>query len=193
MTAMSMRDVPLEPLSAKGFAPYGWLLAGGDGPPSYARDGLELWRFPFESDAPLRLQVMRYHFQPMRFQRLERHLAVTEARFPAGGAAAVLIVAGATDASDPQAAPDPSDIRAFLLGGGRGVMFRPGIWHGLDCFPAAPPHADFLFMSDAATEEEIEAQPLPVSGRRTHVVDYALRDGTTFRVVDPAGLLRAPA
>lgn len=179
---MPVLDIPIEPLDAETFAPYGMLLAPA-GPPFYARTGLDLWRFPFASDAPARLQIMRYHHQPMAFSRLERHLAVTEARFPLHGAAAILIVAGETGPA-PEDAPDPSAIRAFRLDGDAGILFRPGIWHGLDCYPLAPPHADFLFLSDEATEIEIESQPTPISATRTHVHDYAA-DGISFRVVAP--------
>ena len=181
--------VPVEALTASAFAPYGWLLAGGLAAPSHARPGLDVWALPFRAAAPVRLQIMRYRHQAMRFSQLERHVGVTEGRTPLAGSAAVLVVAGTTDNADPRAVPAPDVLRAFLMDGSCGVMFRPGLWHALDCFPLTPPYADFLFLSDEATETEIEAQSRPASGRWTHVVDYAETLGLGFAVSDPAGLL----
>lgn len=73
-------DVGLEPLTAATFEPYGWLLGAPDGPADFERPGLWNWRLPFNSDAKLRLQVMRYEFQEMRLSRFEKHIRVTEAR-----------------------------------------------------------------------------------------------------------------
>lgn len=180
--------VPVEPLDRTAFAPFGLLLEAPLAPASYSRPNLDLWRLPFSADAPTRLQIMRYRFQPMRFSRLERHLAVTEARF-ASGATAVLVVAGDATSPGREDPPSPDTLRAFLIGGSAGILFRPGVWHGLDCYPAAPPHADFLFLSDEQTETEIESQSRPVSGIRTEVVDYRERDGIVFAVSDPGDLL----
>ena len=177
-------SIPVEPLTEAAFQPHGWLLAASD-TPSFSRPGLDLWRKPFVSNAPTRLQIMRYHRQPMRFRRLERHIAVTEARFPVAGARAVLIVAGETSTLSPEDTPQKEAVRAFLLDGSVGVMFRPGIWHGLDCYPVDADFADFLFLSDEATETEIESQVEPFSGERTHVAAYP----ETFCVADPQGLL----
>ena len=183
--------VAVEPLTARVFAPYGGLLAGGAEAASYVRPGLDVWAQPFLASAPPRLQVMRYHHQPMDFALLERHVGVTEARVPLAGAAAVLVVGGLTDIVDAGDVPEPTSLRAFLLDGTCGVIFRPGLWHALDCFPVSSPHADFLLISDEATEREIEGQKSPVSGRWTHVADYAAQ-GVSFEVSDPRGLLMFP-
>ncbi len=90
-------------------------------------------------------------------------------------------VAGSTGPA-PDDVPDPSSVRAFRFDGSCGLLFKPGVWHSLDCFPLAVPHADFVLMSDHATEEEIEAWTQPSSGERTHVADYSLR-GIEFRIV----------
>ena len=127
---MKTTAVPVRRLTADDFAPYGTLVAGGLGEPDFTRPKLENWRLGFASDAPLRLQVMRYHAQRMVISQFERHLCVTETRCPIGGAQGVLVVAGKTDGDAP---PCPDTIRAFLIDG-PGVMLKPGVWHGLDCF-----------------------------------------------------------
>lgn len=175
-------DIALEPLTALTFEPYGWLLAAPDGPADFTRPGLSNWRLPFKSDAELRLQVMRYGVQDMRLSCFEKHTRVTEARTPIGPAPAVLVVAG-----DPktQAPPTPGSVRAFLLDGSTGIMFRPGVWHGLDCFPVRPPFVDYLFLSDSATEDEIETLGDPAQGVRTQIFNFPME----FTVTDPLGLM----
>ncbi|MEM7683369.1 MAG: ureidoglycolate lyase [Pseudomonadota bacterium] len=173
--------VPVRRLTADDFAPYGTLVAGGLGKSDFTRPKLENWRLCFASDAPLRLKVMRYHAQRMVLLQSERHLCITETRCPIGGVQGVLVVAGKTDGDAP---PCRDTIRAFLIDG-PGVMLKPDVWHGLDCFPVRAPSADFLFLSDAATEDEIETV---ASGVRTNVVDLA---PAVFEIIDPDGLLEA--
>ncbi|CAN0584150.1 unnamed protein product, partial [Ectocarpus sp. 12 AP-2014] len=114
----------------------------------------------------------------------ERHLCVTEARHPIGAAAAILVVAG-----DPaiDAVPKAGSVRAFFLNGTQGIMFKKGVWHGLDCFPAKAEYVDYLFLSDALTEDEIETSVAPVAGERTELYDFAAQE-MSFQVTDPLGL-----
>lgn len=180
---MTTLAIPLERLTTEAFAPCGTLIAAGLHRPDFARPKLQNWRLAFASDAPPRLQVMRYHAQPMVLSQFERHLCVTEVRCPIGDARGVLVVAGKTDGDAP---PRPDAVRAFLIDGTAGVMLDPGVWHGLDCFPVGAPSADFLFLSDAATEDEIETV---IAGTRTHIVD--LGPDVVFEITDPSGLTRS--
>lgn len=181
---MRIENVEVEPLSEEAFAPFGYLLTAGT-LPDFQRPGLQNWRLPFHSDAPPRLQVMRYAAQPKRLSLFERHLCVTEARCPLGAAAAVLVVAG-----DPtqDVVPTVGSVRAFYLDGSLGIMFRKGVWHGLNCFPVRTPFVDYLFLSDAATEDEIEAAKEPRQGARTELYDFA-EQNLTFDILDPKGVL----
>lgn len=175
-------EVRMERLTAKAFAPYGQLIAAGESHADYARPLLDVWHLDWRADAPARIQIMRYHEQPMTFRRLERHVRVTEGRIPLDGARAVLAVAGPTGAA-PDSMPDPSSVRAFRFDGSCGILFAPGTWHSLDCFPLGSSTADFVLLSDEATENEIESWRAPASGRRTHVCDYA-SVGIEFRIVE---------
>ena len=182
-------EIPVEPLTGDEFAPFGEII--GPAPwrvPDWERPGLRMWRFDFESDAPTRLQVMRYMHQPMAFHHLERHVCVTEGRIPLGGVRAVMVVAPPTPLDDPAGHPDPGSLRAFLLDGRRGIMLRRGTWHALDCFPVEPPHADFGFLSDVETENEIELTAAAVTRERTHVTDYLEHSDLSFVIIDPRGV-----
>lgn len=181
---MVTRTLVLEPapLTAEAFEPYGWVLQGGSGPGDFSRANLDLWCLPFHSDAPPRLQIMRYHHQAMVFSKLERHLAVTEARYPMNAGKAVLVVGAASNPTDRLAPPDIAQVRAFILDGTKGIMFKKGTWHGLDCYPLTPPHVDFLFLSDTETEREIEGQSAPATGSRTEVFDFAEANHVRFQV-----------
>lgn len=180
---MQTIDIPLERLNATAFAPYGWILESGLSA-DYVRPGLKNWRLPFSSADTFRLQVMRYSNRDMRLSMFERHVSVTEARHPIGDAPAVVVVAGDPEKNAP---PTQQSIRAFLLNGDTGIMFRKGVWHGLDCFPARSAHVDYLFLSDAATEDEIEAQDTPTNGVHTQIFDF-MDKGVTFQITDPEGL-----
>lgn len=184
------RTLPLSKISRAAFAPYGTVLSGGLGDPSFSRPLLDNWRLPFKADAPPRLQVMRYYRQEIRFSKLERHLYVTETRIPIGHAQAVLVVAAENKTSSVPL-PDPKSLTAFYLDGSCGVMFNAGVWHALDCFPVNSPYADFLFLSDASTEDEIESLGDAVTGSRTQVIDFYERQGLSFEVTDSFGLLAA--
>ena len=175
-------EVKAEPLTARAFAPYGQLIGAGERPADYARPLLDVWHLDYRADARTRIQIMRYHRQPMTFRRLERHVRVTEGRIPLAGARAVLAVAGATEDAA-ESMPDPGSVRAFRFDGTCGILFAPGTWHSLDCFPLDAPTADFVLLSDEATENEIESWREPSSGRRTHVCDYVSL-GIEFRIVE---------
>lgn len=164
---MREHRIVVEPLTASAFEPFGWVVEGGGSEVHFTRPLLDVWTFPFASDAPPRLQIMRYHRQPLRLHRLERHLKVTETRLAMDDAAAVITVAASA-----APVPPPETVRAFKLDNRAAVMLRAGIWHGLDCIPVASDYGDFLFLSDHATEEELEGTRTPGAEPRTDVMDY---------------------
>ena len=58
-------EVRMERLTAEAFAPYGQLIAAGERQADYARPLLDVWHLDYRADAPTRIQIMRYHEQPM--------------------------------------------------------------------------------------------------------------------------------
>lgn len=171
--------LPVLPLTADGFAPYGRVLVP-DGARDTGRDGYDIWVQPFASEGSPRLQIVRYHARPMVVALIERHLHVTEARLPLAGQDAIVVVAPASDAP-----PAPQDLRAFRLGG-QGVMFHRATWHAIDAYPEQAAHADFLFLSEEATVNELFLhKDRPPQRTQTH--DYA-KAGLTI-VIDTKSLI----
>lgn len=157
--------IPVLPLSRDAFAPYGRVLAPS-GPRDAGREGYDIWVQPFAAESAPRLQIVRYHARPFAVALIERHLHVTEARLPLGGPPAIIVVAEPSDRP-----PAPEALRAFRLDG-EGVIFHRGTWHAIDAYPERGPHADFLFLSEAATVDELFARAgkAPI---RTQTVDFA--------------------
>ena len=182
-------DIPLEKLTHEAFAPFGQIVGELPGTPGWARPLLDAWKMTFAIEGKAELRVMRYHHQALEFHLLERHLAVTESRVPMGGAQAVMVVAPPTPVGRPTKAPDPASLRAFHIDGTVGLMLWRGTWHALDCFPLKPPFADFAFITEVETEDEIETSKDPIDGKRTQLVDFQALADTRFRVVDSQGLV----
>ena len=184
-------ELPLGPLSDQSFEPYGRILGPGGRAADFEASHLSNWRVDFEADGPAEILFIRYKYQAPVFQTLERHFHVSQGFVPLNGAAAIMVVAKPTDPGDAEAIPAPTEIRAFLMDGSTVVILHRGTWHALSRFAVAPPHIDFAFLTERATQADIEA-----SGRageppeRTQIVDYGARFNLSFRVVDPEGLLR---
>lgn len=155
----------VEPLSAEAFAPYGRLLAP-EGPRDAGREGYDIWIKPFAAESTPRLQIVRYHARPFVVGVIERHMHVTEARLPLAGPPAIIVVAPPDLAS-----PTPQDLRAFRLDS-TGVLFRRGTWHAIDAYPEHGPYADFLFLSEEATVNELFVTPNKPA-TRTETIDFA--------------------
>jgi len=156
--------LPVSPISAEAFAPYGRVLSPA-GARDTGREGYDIWIQPFATQSPPRLQIVRYHARPFIVALVERHLHVTESRQPLGGPPAIIVVAEPSETP-----PAPEALRAFRLDG-EGVLFHRGTWHAIDAYPERGSHADFLFLSEEATVNELFDNP----GRapeRTQVHDF---------------------
>jgi ureidoglycolate lyase len=148
----ALHEVRIEPLTAAAFAPFGRLIAARDARADYrAASGTQGWSVPFESGRPL-LSVLRTPYLELRFTKMERHLHVSQAFVPLGGAPAVVAVAAPTP---DRSLPRVEDIRAFLLDGSTGYVLHLGTWHSLDRYPLAPPETTFLMITDHETQNDL--------------------------------------
>ncbi len=149
-----VHTIPIEPLTAEAFAPFGALIDVRDGAPDYVgASGTEGWHVAFESGRPL-VSLLRTPYQGLRFRTMERHFHVSQAFIPLGGEHAAVAVA---PPSLSQGAPPLEAIRAFLLDGSKGYVLHRGTWHSLDRFPLRPPDTRFVMLTDHETQEDLTA------------------------------------
>jgi ureidoglycolate lyase len=181
-------EIVAEPLTAEAFAPFGEIVGGSSAPTDWTRPGLDAWKNTFRIEGKTELRVMRYHRQNPNLHVMERHVTVTESRMPLGGARVFMVVAPPSPADRPDEAPPPEAARAFYLDGTAGLMLSLGTWHALDCYVIGRDYADFAFISEVATEDEIETSIDAFSGARTQITDYHDTHDCEFTVVDPLGL-----
>ena len=135
------------PIDAASFAPYGQLVEP-------AEDGT-----PFgPSDAHLvltegtpRLYIMRLHARPLRFDRITRHIQVTQCLAALGGREWLLAVAPPLAPDDPAHMPDPAAIRAFRVPGTVAIQLHRGTWHAGPFFDGDS--VDFLNLELSDTNE----------------------------------------
>ncbi|MBC7718806.1 MAG: ureidoglycolate lyase [Chitinophagaceae bacterium] len=143
-----------EPLTPKAFAAYGTVVApfAHEQPPAGARaiNGGTTWRLDLLADLDLHqgggtpglavYSAIARRF-PLALQEMERHTQGSQSFLPLGNARFVVVVAPAG------AAPQASDVKAFITNGLQGVVLHPGTWHhGLvaveaGCFAVVERHA----------------------------------------------------
>ncbi len=179
-----VHKLAVQPLTEEAFAPFGELLGRQQRDPDLALAGLQGWAAPFHADANAQLLFFTTDYSEPRFSAIERHHSVAQTVIPIVGAQLVAVGAP-TDPDDPDAVPNAEDISAFLADVGAGYVMKAGTWHAVGRFPARPPRADFIMLTDEATSAELNG---PQSEwRRTQWVDYEERFGTVFEF-DTAGL-----
>jgi ureidoglycolate hydrolase len=152
----------IEPMTEETFGPYGALMDAKERP----KDRRTFTAIDFQIDGQPTLNVIWQPQQGIRFSRLERHFGVTQGFVQLSGAPAVVCAAPPTDMNDPQAIPEPDQIRAFLINPDKGYAFHRGTWHSLDRYLLAPPGGSFLILNTA---------PNP-----TQVVDYQENTCVTY-------------
>ena len=123
--------LPVVPITARAFAPYGWLAAGDDpgGRPindgtSRRVDAAGQLAFAAEGGAAT-LAVFRAEARDPcgPWRTLERHRLGTQTFVPLGGVRCVMLVAAG------QARPEPGTLAAFVVSGRQAVTLHAGTWH----------------------------------------------------------------
>jgi ureidoglycolate lyase len=107
--------VQAEPLSAASFAPFGQVIAVGDGV------------MKLRGGEVFHLNVLHYDRQPLRCDHLNRHHKATQALVALAGKPTLLVVAPAAyDFSTQDHLPH---VRGFICDGTAGVNLALGTWH----------------------------------------------------------------
>ncbi len=128
--------LPVQPLTAEAFAPYGHVIAlGGSGTRQIAINDGRCMRHhdlarPFAAE-PGSIAFSLFDADatalPARLTLMERHRLGTQSFAPFG--AALQLVAVVADASIAPAALGPQHLRAFVTDGRQGLQLHPGVWH----------------------------------------------------------------
>ena len=178
-----VHQVKIELLTEEAFRPFGEVVSLRAQPPDFHGTGLgtEGWNVDFFAASTTRVAVINGPFHGMRFSKLERHFNVTQTFIPIGGSPCVIAFAPPTDVHDPQAFPDPGDVRAFVMDGTKGYAMKRGTWHSLDRHPLYPPGSQFVILTDLQTADELEQLPRS-EWKLTQDVDYAADFGVTFEL-----------
>jgi ureidoglycolate hydrolase len=144
MSAASVSEitVPVVPMTAESFAPYGEVFGLQDRGPERIMTGTG-----FGHDGRVTISTIWNPAGGKRFSRLERHFGVTQAFVQLSGAPSVVCAAPPTALDDPSAVPRPADVVGFLIDPAQGYLFHRGTWHALDRCVLAPPGATFLIIN----------------------------------------------
>jgi ureidoglycolate lyase len=118
-------DLPVVPITADAFAPYGTLLPPAEDGKLFGPDEAQL---ELTRGTP-RFYVLRLKRREKAFSHITRHLAVTQCLASVGGKPWLLAVAPPTDADNPEGVPDVDGMRAFLVPGDCAVALHRSTWH----------------------------------------------------------------
>jgi ureidoglycolate lyase len=148
------QTIPLEPLAAEAFAPFGALVRAA-GPAQSVNDGYghryEVDVRPGPGGADLEPCLAVYTVwarpRPVRIARLERHPHTTQTFWPQAGGPYLVVVAP----SDPVGRPAVAGARAFAADAGVGITYHPGVWHaGLTTLAGTATFAMLMWTGSAA-------------------------------------------
>lgn len=131
-------DLPVSELTEEAFAPYGQVLKPEEDGLPYGPQDAEL---DLSAGTP-RFYLMQLHGKPLVFDRITRHLRVTQCLASVGGGEWLVAVAPPEALDDPAAVPDLTRLKAFRVPGDRAVKLHAGTWHAGPYF-AAPTMAFF--------------------------------------------------
>ncbi len=123
--AIEHRTITIEPLSADGFAPFGTVIAPTEDGVPFGPDDAVL---DLAKGTP-RFYTMLIPGRGFGVSAITRHRCVTQALASAGGHEWVLAVAPPGNVDNPDAQPDPDQIRAFTIPGDTAIMMHTGTWH----------------------------------------------------------------
>ncbi|MGH7324603.1 MAG: ureidoglycolate lyase [Candidatus Rokuibacteriota bacterium] len=156
-------DIVAEPLTAKAFESFGWVL---EGPAEPGRVYVSEMLANARPGARLNLSVVKVDplkALPLEAKVLERHEFSSQTFFPLRVSRYLVVVA--PDA--PEGGPDVSQVRAFVARSGQGITYRMGTWHhGLTVLDSAAELAVLMWTDGTRGDEEF----VPVSPFTVHLL-----------------------
>ncbi|HIL05014.1 MAG TPA: hypothetical protein EYG17_03055 [Acidimicrobiia bacterium] len=139
--------IPIEPVTAANFSPYGQLVAPSE---AYGRQSFSAGLSHDHRPVALSTTHVRAVQLPITIEQIERHPFSSQTFVPMEVSRWVVVVS---------ASPELSDLRGFIVGPGVGVTIGRGIWHYQ--LTALDSDATFvvLMWKDQSTDEEIISIP----------------------------------
>lgn len=140
--------LPTREMTASAFAPFGQIIPPeADGTLFDANAAALL----LDRGTP-RLYIMRLHQRAASFDRITRHLQVTQCLSAIGGGAWLLAVAPPDAPDDETALPDPAALVAFRITGPIAIKLHRATWHAGPFFTESA-EMDFLNLELADTNQ----------------------------------------
>jgi ureidoglycolate lyase len=139
--------LPSVPLTLAAFASFGQVIAPSDDGTLFGPSEAQL----ILNNGTPRLYIMRLQTRGLAFDKITRHVRVTQCLAAIGGGEWLLAVAPPLAPDDRAAMPDPASIQAFRISGPVGIKLHRGTWHAGPFFTA--PTMDFLNLELSDTNE----------------------------------------
>ncbi len=129
---VTLRRIVAQPLTQRGFAPYGELISADASSSTSINGGsaqrIEQWldlaqHAGGDGGASVALYRTRGHAAPLRLSAFERHCLGSQTFVPLGQSRCLAVVTGGAET------PDEDRIEAFIVEPGQGITLRRGVWH----------------------------------------------------------------
>jgi ureidoglycolate lyase len=125
LDSLSSHSVPVVPLTAEAFAPFGEVVRMGDDARRVRAEGA-FERQPEAVEPRLWVATLLQAVTlPLTITTMERHPYSAQTFLPVNGCPYLVIVCRA----DAQGQPDPATLRAFEAAPDQGVTYRRDVWH----------------------------------------------------------------
>lgn len=142
---MTTVRLPVLPLTADAFAPFGTVVRPPANPPGRTGEGWASWYGSpeIECPRPLTFGYVTTDPRPVVVTEMERHPITFELLIPHGDDL-VQVVAPPEELDDEHAVPRATDCAAFLVPVGSSVVLAAGTWHS-PAFPAGGVPTTYTF------------------------------------------------
>jgi ureidoglycolate lyase len=137
-------SIPVSPLTASAFAPFGRVVRTPDGEPTAASDAFRFWSdvAAFHIEGETEIGVCTVYRQPQAtVDWMERHLRTPEVLIPTDGPFVLPVMSA------------DGPIRAFRVEMGEAVVIADGVWHSA-CHPLSSESATYLVVFRRGTPHE---------------------------------------
>lgn len=151
---MSIRYIPVEPLTTEAYAPFGHVIGMSNEPPLAEDHERSFWGSPELEilDGGFIAVYVQLRMKDYVVRQLHRHRAFAQTLVPLGGNSLIHVVAPPGDTID------LDQMRAFMIPADKAVIIGRGTWHRNPAYPLAP-QASLILISRSETTYGSAANP----------------------------------